>query len=196
MRAQRESGELDRMGCLSLCEEGQSEIADTTSANRLNRWWMDGWIEREREERQTNDWPALSQRAEVCPDVSSADDLPCALIRTLLAALACKLGSSLPVSCGNEAALLWGMLHGEDSSAIWDVVELLSVFDMFKKHLVTQSGPSWRFQLPSHLPASSTGREKIYSGFSVSWLQSKLFKCQVQVAAAEELHLRKSYFLI
>lgn len=34
--------------------------------------WMDGWIKREREERQTNDWPALSQRAEVCPDVSSS----------------------------------------------------------------------------------------------------------------------------
>lgn len=197
MRAQTESGEWDRTGCLSLCEEGQSETTDTTSANLLNRWWMDGWIEREREERQTNDWPALSQRAEVCPDVSSVDGLPCALIRTLLAALACKLSSSLPVSCsGNEAALLWGMLHGEDSSAIWDVVELLSVFDMFKKHLVTQSGPSWRAQLPSPLPASSTGREKIYSGFSVSWLQSKLFECQVQVAAVEELRLRKPYFLI
>lgn len=158
---------------------------------------MDGWMNRKRERGTADQWLTCSQRAEVCPDVSSADSLPCVLIRTLLIALACKLSSSLPVSCcGNEAALLWGMLHGEDSSAIWDVVELLSIFDMFKKHLVTQSGPSWRAQLPSPLPASSTGREKIYSGFSVSWLQSKLSECQVHVAAAEDLRLRKSYFLI
>lgn len=177
-----------------LCEEGQSEITDTTSANLLNRWWMDGWIKRERERerngRPMTDLPSVRELRFVpmCP-------LPCVLIRTLLACLACKPSSSLPVSCGNEAALLWAMLHGEDSSAIWDVVELLSVFDMFKKHLVTQSGPSRRARLPSPLPASSTGREKICSGFSVSWLQSKRFECQVQVAAAEELRLRKSYFL-